>query len=382
MTDKLITIVLLLIVGGAYQYFSGRTRTKKAPATPQGQAPGAPDQAAEAAAEKKAREAAAVVALGFVAEADLDTENAQPVPAGRTAAGAAVRSGDWEAGAAYIEEAGSDWEERWQRVRALSELAAQDDAWLLAWHAARPADPTAALVDADTAVQVAWNVRGSQAGSRTTQEQFRLFHELLLKARTAVLEAQRLADPADPVPYVVELPIGYGLGYPHEQYEKLWSEVVARDPKHLSAHTSAQQYWSAKWRGSHELAMDFARRAAAGGAPGELLSLLPLIAFVEQESWDEDLRPETFFKEPEVAAAVDAALVDLAAADPADRRAVRLRHVLAWLLFWLDRDAEAVEQFRMIDGHIGALPWIYAGSPQGRYLHARNWAVRVTELES
>ncbi|MEV0412115.1 hypothetical protein AB0I68_15265 [Streptomyces sp. NPDC050448] len=70
--------------------------------------------------------------------------------------------------------------------------------------------------------------------------------------------------------------------------------------------------------------------------------------------------------------------MDLAAADPADRRAVRLRHVLAWLLFWQDRDAEAVEQFRVIDGYLGALPCYYSGTPKGRYLYARNWAVLAT----
>ncbi|MFZ3472515.1 hypothetical protein ACODT3_13785 [Streptomyces sp. 4.24] len=328
--------------------------------------------------EEKAREAAAVVALGFVAEADLDTENAQPVPPEDTAAGAAVTAGDWEAGADYVDAAGRDWELRWHRVRVLSEVAAEDDAFLLAWQAARPSDPTAALVNADTAVMVAWNVRGSQAGSRTTQEQFRLFRELLLTAREQAHEAQRLADPADPVPYMVEQPMAHGLGYSHDEYRTLWSQIVSRDPKNLTAHTTAQQYWSQKWRGSHELAMDFAREAAAGAAPGELLALLPLVALVEQESWEKDLEPSAFFNEPAAAAAVDAALADLAAADPADRRAVRMRHLLAWLLWWQDRDAEAVEQFRHIDGYIGALPWRYAGSPKGRYLNARNWAVRVT----
>ncbi|WP_052757973.1 hypothetical protein [Streptomyces yangpuensis] len=329
---------------------------------------------AAAKAEKKAQQAAAVVALGFVAEEDLDTDNARPVPPGRKAALDAVRAGDWEAGAAYVEACGTDWEERWQRVRALAEVAAEDDAWLLAWRAARPADPTAALVNADTSVAVAWNVRGSLTAEHTTREQFRIFHELLVKAQADAHEAQRLAGPADPVPYMIEQPVAQGLGYAHEQYGELWAQITRRDPKVLTAHTSALQYWCAKWRGSHELALAFARESAASGKPGELLSLLPLAAYVEQEMRESDLRPETFFKEPEVVAAVEAALGDLAAADPDDWRTVRLRHLLAWFLFWQDRDAEAVEQFRHIDGYIGAMPWYY--SPRSRYVHARNWAVR------
>ncbi|MFD9335907.1 hypothetical protein ACFWBF_16070 [Streptomyces sp. NPDC060028] len=365
----------VMLIGAAYKAFAAR-KAKKAAGTP---APAAQSAATAAAkAEEKARQAAAVVALGFVAEEDLDTENARPVPPERTAAVAAVTAGDWEAGAAYLEAAGKDWEERWQRVRALAEAAAEDDAWLLAWRSARPSDPSAALVNADAGVAVAWNVRGSQSGSRTTQEQFRVFHELLLKAQEYAHEAQRLADPADPVPYMAEQPIAQGLGYPHEQYRELWAQIVARDPKVLVAHTSALQYWCEKWRGSHELALAFARESAASGEPGELLSLVPLTAYIEQEMKDPGLKPETFFKEPDVVAAVDAALADLAAADPADSRTGRLRHVLAWLLFWQDRDAEAVEQFRHIDGYIGAVPWYYSGSPKGRYLHARNWSVRVT----
>ncbi|MFE7099949.1 hypothetical protein [Streptomyces erythrochromogenes] len=325
-------------------------------------------------AERKAKQAAAVVALGFVPEAELDTENARPVPPEQTAAVAAVKAGDWEAAAAYLDGAGQDWEERWQRLRPLSELAAEDDSWLLAWRAARPSDPSAALVNADTAILVAWNVRGSARASHTTQEQFRIFHELLLKAQEEVRGAQRLADPADPVPYMVEQALSQGLGYAHEDYRELWSQIIKRDPKNLSAHTNAMQFWSQKWRGSHETALAFARECAAGAEPGELLSVLPLIAYVEQELHESDLKPETFFKEPEVLAAVEDALADLAAADPADWRSIRLRHLLASFLFWQDRDAEAVEQFRHIDGHIGAMPWYYA-SPS-RYVYARDWAVR------
>lgn len=328
-------------------------------------------------AEEKAEKAAAVVALGFVPESELDTENPAPVPPERTAVLDAVRSGDWEAAAAYIEGAGQDWQERMERVRPLALAAAEDDAWLLAWRAARPSDPTAALVDADTAIMVAWNVRGGQSGSRTTQEQFRLFRDLLVRAQETAHEAQRLADPADPTPYIVEQPIGQGLGYSHERYRELWAQVVQRDPKVLWSHISGLQYWCRKWRGSHELALAFARESAAVGQPGDLLSLLPLIAYFEQETYEDDLAAETYFKEPEIVAAVDAALLDLAAAGDAHPGAPRMRHMLAYLLFWQDRDEQAVEQFRHVDGYIGALPWSYAGEPKRRYLYARDWAVGV-----
>ncbi|MBT2408047.1 MULTISPECIES: hypothetical protein [unclassified Streptomyces] len=329
-------------------------------------------------ADEETRQAAEVVALGFVPEADLDTVHPAPVPAERTAVLAALADGDWEVGAAYVKAAGRDWEERWQRVRVLADAAVEDDAWLLAWRSAKPSHVTGALVHAETAVRVAWKVRGGQSGSRTTQEQFRVFGELLRTAQKSAHEAQRLADPADPVPYMVEQHIGHGLGYSHERYETLWAQIVARDPKVLSAHTNALQYWCQKWRGSHELALAFARQSAAAGEPGELLSLLPLLAYFEEDTHEPELAAEVFYKDPEIVAAVDAAVQDLAAADADDPRAVRMRHMLAYLLFWQDRDAAAAEQFRHIDGYIGALPWTYAGSPKSRYVYARDWAVRVS----
>ncbi|WP_079429470.1 hypothetical protein [Streptomyces katrae] len=337
-------------------------------------------EAAEA--DEQARKAAAVVALGFVAEADLDTDHPAPVPAERRTVLEAARSGDWEAAAAYVEAAGQDWQERLERVRPLAEAAAEDDAWLLAWRAARPTDPTAALVNADTSVMVAWNVRGSQSGRRTTQEQFRLFRQLLTKAQADAHEAQRLAAPADPCPYVVEQAIAMGLGYSHERYRELWEQITERAPRVLWSHVAGLQYWCAKWRGSHDLAMEYARASAAAGKPGDLLTLLPLMAYFERETHEAGLLPETYYKEPEIVAAVDAALADLAAAGDAHPGTPRMRHMLAYLLFWQDRDAEAVEQFRHVDGHIGAVPWTYAGEPKRRYLYARDWAVNVTAADA
>ncbi|MFD8954115.1 hypothetical protein ACWGHU_32325 [Streptomyces xanthophaeus] len=340
----------------------------------------AAEKATEAAEE--AERAATAVAQGFVPEAGLDTDNAMPVPPEQTAVLAAVRAGDWQAAAAYVEAAGQDWQERMERVRPLAEAAAEEDAWLLAWRAARPSDPTAALVNADTSVQVAWNVRGSLRASHTTQEQFRLFHQLLTKAQQDAHEAQRLAGPADPTPYIVEQPIAFGLGYSHERYRELWAQITGRAPKVLWAHYTALQFWCRKWCGSHELALAFAKESAAAGEPGDLLSLLPLIAYFEKQTDEDDLAVDTYFKEPEILAAVDAALADLAAAGAGHRQAPLMRHMLAFLLFWQDRDAEAVEQFRHIDGHIGAMPWSYSGTPKRRYLYARDFAVSLVARDA
>ncbi|MFD9304368.1 hypothetical protein ACFWCB_17225 [Streptomyces sp. NPDC060048] len=324
----------------------------------------------------RAADAEAAVALGFVPADRLDTEHGAPPAPADTAALDAVRAGGWQAGAAWLEAAGRNWDERVRRVRNLSDLAAADDAWLLAWRAARPQDPAAALVHADSSVLVAWNVRGSLSAKHTTQEQFRVFHQLIAGAQEAMHEAQRIADPADPVPYMLEQPIAMALGYSHERYRELWAQIVARDPKVLAAHTGALQYWCRKWRGSHEEAEAFAKESAAAGAPGELLSVLPLYAYLEYEMSESELDPNEYYKRPEIVAATDAALADVAAADPADRRVTGVRHMLAWNLYWQDRYTEAVEQFRAVDGYIDATPWSYAADSKARYVRARDYSVR------
>ncbi|WP_103530575.1 hypothetical protein [Streptomyces sp. SM11] len=149
-------------------------------------------------------------------------------------------------------------------------------------------------------------------------------------------EAQALAGDDDPSPYIAEISCALSLGYGHEDFRALWAEVEKRAPHHLAAHAAALQYWCRKWRGSHELAEEFARRAAAKGSPGQLLSLLPLYAAFEQETTEEEADTDAFHKTPELVAAADACLTDLAAAvaaDPADPWIVRVRHLLAWTLY-------------------------------------------------
>ncbi|KUL23408.1 hypothetical protein [Streptomyces regalis] len=307
--------------------------------------------------------AKAAAKLGFLPAEQLDTDHGYAPDPRTTAAKEAVRAGDWKAGAEFLAEAGRDWQERDRRSGALAREAVKDDAWLLAWKSERPKDADAALVFAQSLIYLAWEIRGAAYAKYTTQEQAAGFHRVLGQAREACAHAQALAGD-DPCPFIVEIPLAKGLGHSHQKFEELWAEIVRRDPHHLAAHSSALQYWCAKWRGSHELAESFARAAAEKGQPGQLLSVLPLEAYVEYEMAHDDLEQDEFYKRPVVVAAVDAALVDVAAAsaaNPDDRRLPQVRHLLASLLFWQDRYEAAVEQFRLIDGYIDALPWWYAG---------------------
>ncbi|GGS89580.1 hypothetical protein [Streptomyces chromofuscus] len=294
--------------------------------------------------------------LGLLPAGRQNTEYAGPLPAGWEAALGAVRGGDWKAAAELMSGVGRDWDRRSAAAYLLGDIAAEDDEWLLAWEADRRDDPDAAVVRARSTVILAWDIRGGKRAQYTTQEQFAGFHRTLQRAREDIGRAAAL-NPDDPTPYLTEIWVALGLGYPHSEMDKLWAEITARAPHHYEAHFSALQYWCEKWRGSKRLATEFAERAAAKAPLGSLLTVLPLIAHFEH---DDSNDPEVD-RTPEMVARVDAGLADAAAADPAHPRLPELRHLLAYYLSLQDRDEMAVEQFRLVDGHVNALPWRYQG---------------------
>ncbi|MFE4795665.1 hypothetical protein ACFRFL_11290 [Streptomyces sp. NPDC056708] len=125
------TPLLLLSAAALCGYLWAKAR-KKPPQTAQS-TPGPPEATAE---------------LGLVPPDELDTADACAPDPRDEEIRATVRSGDWRAGAAFLDEAGRDWQERYRRAAVLQDEAAADDAWLLAWRAARPKDAGAALVHA------------------------------------------------------------------------------------------------------------------------------------------------------------------------------------------------------------------------------------------
>jgi hypothetical protein len=300
--------------------------------------------------------------LGLLPATRQNTEHAGPLPAGWETALAAVRGGDWQAAAGLMRETGRDWDRRSMAAYLLGDIAAEEDEWLLAWEAARPEDPDAAVVRARSTVILAWKLRGGKRAKYTTSEQFAGFHRTLAGAREDIARAAAL-NPDDPTPFITEIWVALGLGYPHAEMDKLWAEITARAPHHYEAHFSALQYWCDKWRGSERLAMEFAEQAAAKAPLGSLLTVLPLIAHFEHDESDDAEGDRT----PEMVARVDAGLADAAAADPAHPRLPELRHLLAYYLSLQDRDEMAIEQFRLVDGYVNALPWRYRGDDMSAY---------------
>lgn len=308
---------------------------------------------------------------GLLPAKQLNKDYASPPRPELVRALAAVRGGDWQQAAELLAVTGTDWERRSTYAYSLSELAAKDDAWLSAWEKARPDDADAAIVRARSTVNLAWDQRGSARAKHTSQKQFEGFHGTLVRSRDEIARAAAL-NPEDPTPYITEIWTALGLGYPRQDMEALWEEITTRAPHHYEAHFSALQYWCAKWCGSDELAHDFAARAAAGAAPGTLMTAFPLIAWYEAHL---DGAEASEYHSPDLTALVDAALTDAAAGSTDHPRLAEVRHLLAYFLVKQERYDAALEQFLLVDGYVEALPWRYNADMRGAYVAARDKAV-------
>ncbi|MGX9921489.1 hypothetical protein ACWIG4_16705 [Streptomyces sp. NPDC002248] len=358
-------IVLLVIVVALVALWM--SRRKNEPETIQAaRHTGAPDEGEDKALAKRDRRA---VAAGLLPRERIGTKSGRTFdPRIPPVVAAAVR-GDWVPGAELLRVVDGKWAERSEVVAHLEGVAAEDDAFLVAWEEALPDDPDAALVRAASTVTLAWKIRGAKRATHTSREQFAGFHETLDRARAETARAAEL-NPRDPAPLVHEIALALGLGYPHARMRELWDRLVALDPHHFHGHKLALQYWCAKWRGSRELALEFAEKAARGAPPESLLAVLPLMALFEHE--DDHENPYT---NPVALEWTEAAREAVAGA-PDSWRSRETRHLVGYFLARQERYAEALEQFRQVDDEIGFLPWSYYADPAEPYTRLRDRALR------
>ncbi|GHB10714.1 hypothetical protein ACIQRS_03450 [Streptomyces termitum] len=278
---------------------------------------------------------------------------------------------DWRAASQLLAGTGKEGEVRWQRVQAfagaasleLAQRPGEGGAWLRAWRADAPKDAGGAAVHAEFLVQQAW--RSSAAGS----DDFRI---ILEEAGKVADEAAPLA-PGDPVPYITKLAVARGLGYGHEQFDRVWAEVIDRAPQHMGAHLAALHYWCEKWHGSREEADHFATTAAARAPKGSLLAALPLFALFEHVP--DMVLVRDFYRTAVVGRAMEGALYAVHSARPDDPMLAHVRHLLVSFLVSAERWSEAMHQLVHVDGYVGALPWTLSPDPAAEYTVVRNLAV-------
>ncbi|GAB1327878.1 hypothetical protein [Streptomyces sennicomposti] len=313
---------------------------------------------------------------GFAPEEELDVRMPGPDQDLLDVLDLVQRTQDYRAAAQLLAGTETGGELRWQRVQAFAGAAALElqqrpggvhetpgGQWLRVWRAEAPKDAGGAAVHAEFLVQQAW--RTSTPGT----DEFRIIME---EARETCGQAALLA-PGDPVPYIIELAVARGLGYPQPQFEELWLKILDRAPAHMGAHLAALHYWCEKWHGSRELAMSFAEAAAARAPRGSLLAAMPLFAVFEHLPEVNLVRG--FYRSEVVTKAVHGALFAVEAARPGDPMTAHVRHLLVFFLVRSERWAEAMSQLIHVDGHVGALPWTLSADPAAEFAVYRALAV-------
>jgi len=307
-----------------------------------------------------------VTRWGLVPNSAIITEGFINDPALKSAL-AAVQKGSWEPAAELLSGTETDWDRRYYYVEKLAKLAADNDSWLKEWRSAKPEDPGAAAVYADSLAKLAWQIRGGLVASETGDEQFAGFFRTLQEAQEATQKAIELA-PEDPTPWATLITIARGLSTERTEFEKIWLELVTRAPHHRAGHDQALQYWCAKWHGSDELMFAFASEAAK---KTPALSALPLQAAFEYESTDQKV-----WQRKEIRHAVDATLRWVAAEGKDSLFANNDRSFAAVALVENKRFDEAVQQFRIIGPRADSWVWHYSTSPKMRFMNFRNLACK------
>jgi len=245
------------------------------------------------------------------------------------------------------------WDDRDRYVRRLAAFARSRPEWLDTWRSRDPHDPDGLLLDAQRAVDRAWD---SPARAE------------LLRDVSPLITAAARADNRDPVPWRLALDHARGARTGHTYVEELWEAAVRRAPHHHGCHVAALRYLASSWHGSHRECFDFADLAAQDAPEDSLTRTLPLRAAFGYLT--DPCGPEV--PRERLEATADRA-VALSARLPAGRpRAAEPRNLLVYVLVRLERWRDALEQLRLTGPYATSFPWDRdADDPLGRFLEVR-----------
>lgn len=292
--------------------------------------------------------------------------------AGLRAALSAARSGAWAPAAELLARTrvDRDWDRRGQYSAGLAELALHHSGWFDEWRRGRSGDPDVALVAAELEIDRAWEIRTAARARHVSREQFQAFRTVLRDAIPVLRTAADL-NPEDPVPWRVLIAHAMGLGAPRDVFDEYLARGRAADPHHMGLHARAVQYLAQKWYGSHAEMFAFAESAAAAAPEGSPLRGLPLHAVTEYALEHEAGIGKGPVAWSRIEGLVEAGLELSARFEPGDRRAAGFRNHLALALIRSDREAEALEVFRLIGTDARTFPWAYMGDPRETFLLMR-----------
>lgn len=275
---------------------------------------------------------------------------------------AALGRGDTSAVQFLWDDAGDDWGARHVFVTTLCQASALDAC--ASWAKREPGNAFAQLCLGHAALRQAWAVRTSQAGAQVDAESYQGWQRHLGQAETALRQATELS-PEDPTPWAILVEVAMGQQRLEEVHAFL-AEADRRCPGHYGAHAAAINATSARWLGSHELALQVAREAAQAAAPGSDAHTLPILAhlhvFQYIDGFDRDsAAADAYLRRPDVRTECERALA--ASLDAPERRASgstnQARNVAAFYFYMVQDEQRARVLLHAIGDRWTPVPWTW-----------------------
>ena len=182
-----------------------------------------------------------------------------------------VGIGRWVGVRELLERTGADWDRRTHRIRVLADAAAGGKC-VETWQVAQPESVDAMVLRAEVEVVRVFRVVARDGTVATMR----------LDSTVESCIAAAKAAPTDPVPVVSLLTIARLYPGGQREIDSWWGEMQQRDPFNREACHQVLRYFSTRYHGSATMVQNFARECAQRAPHGSPLTVLPLVARVEE----------------------------------------------------------------------------------------------------
>lgn len=237
---------------------------------------------------------------------------------------------------------------------AANGLTAEDLESLREWAERRPTSPRALTLLGMALIDQAWAARGSGTVETVSPEGWTLFHARIAAAREA-LEKAAVLTKDDPNAAAALITVCKAESAPHAEHQRWLARALELDPGDVTAANNFREALSAKWGGSDEAMLDFARQMAKAAPPGTQFPYLVMAAHLEL---DGSLDDPDYWSRPEVKAEADEALGRLLADFP---ESLAMRDLAAYTALRRGDAAAAKPHLDYLDGRYVPGRWLSEG---------------------
>ncbi|HMI93341.1 MAG TPA: hypothetical protein VK509_18345 [Polyangiales bacterium] len=291
---------------------------------------------------------------------------------------AASAQGDLRQLSARLISGRGNWDERGRLIEAIAPRLHRST--LDAWCSNEASSQLPFLLRGAQGIAWAWEARGSGQADEVSAQAFALFQQRLKLAETDLQRAAAL-DPKDPTPWALLIWIARGLEQSINHTGDLYREACERDAQNAIAHRHMLTMLSAKWHGSHDAMLDFARAAAQIAPEGSDMPALVLRAHVERWFYssmieDNDAEADAYLKDPQVRVECENAWArSLGSLALRARPSTILLRNDAAFWFWLVKDAARLKQETQQIGNAHTdMFWSALGQDADVFTEAKKWA--------